>query len=152
MRRRRYRRWHTALAVIAAVVAVILSPILLPIALWLHARDEKRMRALAETFLCLSCGRTLGAASLKLADEAWANYVAGLDRGVDATQPTRDWIKLHRPRLVKNYDAICPHCGAYHKFIAKERSFILARLADIPVKAGEQRPRPGPKNPPPTSA
>ena len=149
--RRRHRPWHTPLYVIAGILMVILLPILLPIALWLHSRDEKRMRALAETFRCLNCGHTLGADSLKLADEAWANYAAGLNRGVDTTQPTRDWNKLYRPRLVKNYDAICPNCGTYHKFITKQRSFILARSEDIPLKTGEQRPRPGPKNPPSAS-
>ena len=118
---------------------VILLPILLPVALWLHSRDEKRMRALAETFRCLSCGRTLGADSLKLADEAWANYATGLNRGVDTTQPTRDWNKLYRPRLVKNYDAICPNCGTYHKFIAKQRTFILARSEDIPLEPDQFR-------------
>jgi DNA-directed RNA polymerase subunit RPC12/RpoP len=152
-RRRRHRRWHTPLYVIGGIVFVILLPVLLPVALFLHSRDQKRMRALAEIFACLSCGRTLGADSLKLADEAWANYVAKLNRDVDTTHPTtRDWNKFYRPRLVKDYDAVCPNCGTYHKFIAKERTFILTRPEGIPLKPGEQRPRPVRKNPPSASA
>jgi hypothetical protein len=120
--------------VAGGIVFVISLPVLLPIALFLHSRDEKRMRALAETFRCLSCGLVLGAESLKLADEAWANYVAKLDGdGDDATQPTRDWSKLYRRRIVKGYDAICPHCGAYHSYVAKQRTFILTRSQDVPI-------------------
>jgi transcription elongation factor Elf1 len=121
--------------VAGGIVVVILLPVLLPIALFLHSRDEKRMRALAETFRCLRCGLVLGADALKLADEAWANYVAKLDGGAgDATEPTRDWSKLYRRRIVKLYDAICPHCGAYHSYAAKQRTFILARSEDVPLE------------------
>ena len=129
------------------IVFVILLPVLLPIALFQHSRDEKRMRALAETFRCLSCGLVLGAEALKLADEAWANYVAKLDRGVDNSEPTRDWKTLHRRRIVKGYDAICPHCGTYHSYASKERTFILSRPAGIPLKP-EQQPRPAGESPP----
>ena len=91
--------------------------------------------------------------ALKLADEAWANYVAKLDGGVDdATEPTRDWSKLYRRRIVKLYDAICPHCGAYHSYAAKQRTFILARSEDIPLKPGEQQPRPVREDPPSANA
>jgi hypothetical protein len=120
--------------VAGGIVFVILLPVMLPIALFLHSRDEKRMRALAETFLCLSCGLVLGAESLKLADEAWANYVAKLNE-------TNDGSTLYRRRIVKGYDAICPHCGTYHSYASKERTFILARPPDIPAKPGKQQPR-----------
>jgi hypothetical protein len=134
MRRRRHRWWHTVLYVAGGIVVVILLPVLLPVALLLHSRDEKRMRALAETFRCLSCGLVLGTSALKLADEAWADYVAKLDGGAgDATGPTRDWSKLYRRRIVKGYDAICPHCGAYHSYVAKQRTFILTRSEDVPI-------------------
>ena len=131
-RRRRHRWWHTVLYVAGGIVVIILLPVLLPIALFLHSRDEKRMGALADGFRCLRCSLVLGAGTLKLADEAWADYVAKLDRGVDNAEPTRDWNTLYRRRIVKMYDAICPHCGAYHSYAAKQRTFILARSEDIP--------------------
>ena len=110
-------RWRTAVAVTVGVVAVMLSPILLPVALIFHAADAKRMRALAETFPCLKCGRILGADSLRITDEAWAEYLA---------EVTRNSIGAIRSRLVKYIDAICPHCGAHHKFTPKQRSFVSA--------------------------
>jgi hypothetical protein len=143
--RRRHRRWHAPLYLIGGIVFVILLPVLLPVALFLHSRDQKRMRALAEIFACLSCGRTLGADSFKLSDEAWANYLAELNHGADTTQPARDWNKFHIPRLVKEYDAICPNCGTYHAYVPKERTFILTRPEGIPLKPGEQWPQPARK-------
>jgi hypothetical protein len=79
------------------------------------------MRAAVVNFACLSCGGILGAEALHLADDAWAAYFATL---------AQDGI---RRRVVKNFDAICPHCGAHHKFIASGRTFILARPGDIPA-------------------
>ncbi len=134
MRRRRYRRWHTAAAVAGSVVAVILSPVLLPIALLLHARDETRMRALADHFACLSCGGILGADLLRLADEAWSAHMAELTRG--------HGDRIVRFRVEKRFDAICANCGTYHKFVPKDRTFILARREEIPPKPAEQRPQP----------
>ena len=113
------RRWRTAVAVSAGVAAIILSPILLPIALFLHSQDEKRMRALMEIFPCRKCGRILGADALRIADEAWATHLADVARHSQGG--------VIRYRLVKNADAICPHCGAHHKFMPKERSFIPVR-------------------------
>ena len=100
------------------VVAVILSPVLLPIALWLHAREQKRMRAVAECFTCLSCGRILGASSLRLADEAWSAHMAELTQEHEGS--------ILRFRVEKRFDAVCANCGTYHKFVPKDRTFILA--------------------------
>jgi hypothetical protein len=110
------RRVNTAIAVITAIAGLILSPVLLPIALFLHSRDQKRMHVLAEIFACLSCGRILGADSLRLADEVWAVHLAELARDYEGTGI--------RYRVVRNFDAICPHCGTYHKFMPKDRTFV----------------------------
>lgn len=116
MGRRRHRYLHNATAVIAGTLFVMLSPILLPVALILHSREQKRMRFLAETFPCLSCGRILGAESLRLADTQWENRLAGL---------TRDHAGSGiRFRIVRDVDAICPNCGTQHKFIAKLATFV----------------------------
>lgn len=123
-------RWRTAVAVSAGVAAIILSPILLPIALFLHSRDEKRMRALVAIFPCRKCGRILGADALRIADEAWARHLADVARHAQGG--------VIRYRLVKNADAICPHCGTNHKFMPKQRSFIAGRREDHPT--GSEKP------------
>jgi hypothetical protein len=127
-RRRRFRRFHTAVAVTLAVIAVILSPILLPIALWLDARDQKRMRALIDTFPCLKCGEVLGAEALRLAGESWSAYLAGLRDEDDG--------RVIRRRIVRNFDAICPHCGSYHTFDPKGRNFTLTPPEYIQIREG----------------
>jgi hypothetical protein len=124
--RRRYPRLHMAGVVIFVIGAIVLTPILLPIALYQHARDEKRMRALVETFACLSCGRVLGAASLNLADNAWRVYLTEWAHKFEGT--------AIRYRVVKYFDAICPHCGAYHKFVPKQRTFSLLGPEYLPLK------------------
>jgi hypothetical protein len=121
--RRRHRHWDTVLAVAFGVAFLVLLPVMAPVAFYLHCRDEKRMRATAVNFACLSCGGILGTEALQLADDAWASHFATL---------TQDSIRL---RLVKNSDAICPHCGAHHKFIASGRSFILACPAGLRTAA-----------------
>jgi hypothetical protein len=77
------------------------------------------MRALVKTFGCLSCGCALSADSLRLADEAWSKYMADLDRDHGGAGI--------RFRVEKTFDAICPNCGAHHKFDGKRRTFVLTR-------------------------
>jgi hypothetical protein len=115
------------------ILFLVLSPVLIPIALLLHSRDQKRMRSLVETFACLSCGRILGADALRLADERWAKHLNDLARHYEGAGI--------RYRVVRNFDAICPHCGAYHAFIPKQRTFVLARPEDI-QPTEEKRPDP----------
>lgn len=119
------KRWRTAGAVTTAVAAIILTPIMLPIALYLHARDVKRMRALAHAYPCRKCGRLLGTGSLRMADEAWASYLAQVGHNSQGG--------VIRYRLVKTIDAICPHCGTQYKFVPNDRSFTPVRREDAPV-------------------
>jgi hypothetical protein len=113
--RRLHRHWDTALGVAVGVGFLVLSPVLVPIALYLHHREEKRMRAAVGSFACLNCGGVLGEQALQLADEAWSAQFGALAQGGI------------RRRIVKTFDAMCPHCGAQHKFMAADNSFILAQ-------------------------
>jgi hypothetical protein len=101
--------------VLIAVLVVIASPVLIPVALALHERERRAMRAIAETTRCKRCGATLGAASLEQADQAWADHVAALHRDHPGV----------RFRLLRGLWALCAVCAARYGFNAERRVFTL---------------------------
>jgi hypothetical protein len=118
-RRRRMRsllnRFGWPLAVIGGCVLLISLPITLPLALFLAAREKKRMQALADVFAC-GCGKILGREALSLADACWERHArASLSEAPDEIGSI--------PHLRRRLDAICTHCGRQYEYIDKARIF-----------------------------
>ena len=97
------------------VVLLITMPIWIPAGIVLSAVCRRRLRKAAEGFLCVQCGKVLGAAALKLADEVWAAH----------------WLELQRKypgarlRMVRTIHAVCPACGTQYEFLERERTFVV---------------------------
>ena len=106
-------RVPTPIFVVAFVLAL---PVLLPCALVSNRLYRRRLRTVAESHACPSCGSILGFAALLAGDEHWRAYVADLHRlnpGV-------------RFRLVRLVDAICTACGAQLHFREASGTFMLS--------------------------
>jgi hypothetical protein len=130
------RGFQTAAAVAGIILVVIFLPILMPIAFILHARDVKRLQALAEHSHCTNCGYRLGQEALDLADKASADYVEELHR--DAPPGTRF-------RLVRRIHAICTQCGLQYRFDDKARTLDPAPHHDwlpLPQSLNRQTAKP----------
>lgn len=114
MRRLLEGAWLAALA----LGVLMLSPVLIPISLAAHWFQLRRMRRAALDFVCLSCGETLGPASLERADAEWAELM----REAGERNPL-----VIRRRMVRGADAICARCGARYKF-SGSKSFALSSI------------------------
>ncbi len=107
------------------VVLLILFPIWIPIVAISHGIYLRRLRRAASAFACLSCGELLGLESIRLADEAWADYMRQLHE-------QNPGMLL---QVVRSVHAICPKCGARYSFIEGERTFAPANDGAALAKA-----------------
>jgi hypothetical protein len=67
------------------LIIVIAFPVAIPIAIVLHMRDLRRMRAVAERTRCECCGAPLGVASLRRAETEWAKRAAARRANYEAS-------------------------------------------------------------------
>jgi hypothetical protein len=116
------RRWLGLAIALMGAVLVICLPVILPVIAILQALYYWRMRAAAGKFTCLSCGSYLGSEAIRLADEAWTQFLSG--KG--ANNPGVRFLR-RKPRTVRHLRAICPLCGARYDFAERERTFIALR-------------------------
>jgi hypothetical protein len=103
--------------VLMGAVSVVCLPIILPVVAVLQILHYRRMRAAARKFACLSCGSYLGSEAIRLADEAWQRYFSD-KRAHNPDVRFRTGI----PRIVRQFRAICPHCGARYDFVVGEKT------------------------------
>jgi predicted RNA-binding Zn-ribbon protein involved in translation (DUF1610 family) len=112
--RKRLARSGIAVGLFAAAFLVLL-PILLPIAAIQNQMRNRRILKLARNLDCASCGARLGAEAIQLAAQHWAAIMA-------RHQAMYPGTKL---RLVRDVDAVCPHCGREYSYRDVDRSLIL---------------------------
>jgi predicted RNA-binding Zn-ribbon protein involved in translation (DUF1610 family) len=90
-------------------------PLWLPLVIVWQIVHTHRLRKLAESFACVTCGRLLGREALKLADQAWAQHM--------------DWLSREYPgskfRMARTLYAICTACGERYTYQERERIFVL---------------------------
>ncbi len=113
-------RWLDDIKItLAMIVLLVILPVGLPVAAVLTILDDRRMRAAARKFVCLSCGSCLGGDAIRLADEAWR-------RDFSETRANYPGVRfqLERRRIVRHLRAICPHCGARYGYVERERTFV----------------------------
>ena len=109
------------------LIVLIAFPVAAPIAIVLHLRDRRRMRAVAEKTRCQCCGATLGVASLRRADIEWTKQTAAL----------HDTQVMMRLRLIRHLWAICGACGAEYDYDSGSHTFHPIARSNIPDAAGE---------------
>ncbi|MCH9655965.1 MAG: hypothetical protein K0U86_08465 [Planctomycetes bacterium] len=85
---------------------ILLLPIIFPIALVISYIDTRKMNQLIKRFICVSCGKQLGAEEIQLGNERWDSIVSEML----AKYPNR---KFRRPRSIH---AVCPHCGCEYRY------------------------------------
>jgi hypothetical protein len=95
--------------------AIVFMPALIPAAIVWAAVDNRRKRKAAASFHCVTCGRILGAESVRTADSEFRRRMKALRR----SSPFGVF------RNVRTCDAICPACGTRYAFRHDERTFIL---------------------------
>jgi hypothetical protein len=93
---------------------VLVSPIWIPAALAARAVGRYNLRRVSQHTRCQSCGATLGSASLRLADEEWAE-------GMRRLQEQEPGVRHRLHRLI---DAICARCGAMYRYGSADRTFV----------------------------
>src|SRR2546423_4243171 len=106
---------RTAFFWLIAPAAVVLLPALLPLGFVVIAVDKRRKQRSAAFFLCLTCGKLLGKASVQLAHDEFRAYVKELLR-------THPGVKF---RIVQSCHAICPTCGIRYRFQSEEQTFTV---------------------------
>jgi hypothetical protein len=92
------------------------------------ARDERRKRALVETWSCGWCIAPLGEAALSRAEALEAAES-------ELEQIGKDWMDghVHSRRIL---GACCPRCGASHCFAVKEEAFLLLNPREVGARFG----------------
>ena len=100
----------TGLLVLAFFIAL---PVIIPVAIFLSHRYKRRLRRLAQSTPCQSCGKILGLEALRLADAEWSAHVAELHEKNPGI----------RVRLVRLLHAICRHCGTRYTHFEEENEF-----------------------------
>ena len=104
------------LAVLLGIaICMLLLPVILPLTVLGQKRYQKRLRGLAEGFPCVECGQNIGVEALQLADDRWDEMLAERRR----LYPN---IKF---RLVRDLQALCPHCGCEYRYQEAEATFIV---------------------------
>ncbi|WP_339727830.1 hypothetical protein [uncultured Gimesia sp.] len=98
------------------LIFILLLPIIVTVSLIQAQRKKRKMRKLADQFVCLKCGEVIGAEALGLADERWSEIVMKI---ISESAPGT------RLRLVRAMDAICPHCGCIYLYRAAEQTFVV---------------------------
>jgi hypothetical protein len=109
------------------LIVVIAFPVAIPIAIVLHMRDRRCIRAVAERTRCECCGAPLGVASLRRADAEWAKRAAAL-------QHARLIMRL---RLIRRVWAICAACGAEYDYDARTHTFLRVVRGGVPDDDGK---------------
>jgi hypothetical protein len=109
------------------LIIVIAFPVAIPIAIVLHMRDLRRMRAVAERTRCECCGAPLGVASLRRAETEWAKRAAALQHAGP----------IMRLRLIRRVWAICAACGAEYDYDARARTFLRVVRGGVPDDKGK---------------
>jgi hypothetical protein len=94
---------------------IVMLPVILPMVIAAVAMQDRRKRTAAASFHCLICGKVLGAASVRLSDDAFRREMGEL-RG------THPHVKF---RVVRTCHAICPACGARYMFRDEGRTFAI---------------------------
>ena len=103
-----------AVVIVGLMVILLILPILFPMS-WFSLRlERKRLVKAANDFECLVCGATLGAESVRLADEVWAESMKRLHR-------EHPGVKF---RIVRLLQAVCSRCGREYKFDRKGLTFV----------------------------
>ena len=110
--RRETPDWLMMLVMGAFVLTV---PLWIPVALVYVLLHDRRVRRVAESFRCVTCGSALGAAAVRRADKEWKTHVAELRR----RQP---WAVF---RLARTVHAICLACGTHYTWLEDERTFAV---------------------------
>ena len=104
------------LAVLLGIaICMLLLPVILPLTVLGQKRYQKRLRGLAEGFPCVECGQNIGVEALQLGDDRWDEMLAERRR----LYPN---IKF---RLVRDLQALCPHCGCEYRYQEAEATFIV---------------------------
>jgi hypothetical protein len=93
--------------VLFGTLFVLSAPLWAPLVLLSEAADKNCLRRAANLFICTNCGRKLGVAALRAADQAWAAEL----HEIHAQLAPDD-----RLRVTRTADAICPGCGARYSF------------------------------------
>jgi transcription elongation factor Elf1 len=75
-------------------------------------REQRALLARARAFACLSCGKPLGDEAVAQADALWEQHMQRL--------LSREPVKH---RVVRNLDAVCPHCGKRYQLDATTSTF-----------------------------
>ena len=113
------QRWLDLKIALAMIVLLVFLPVALPVAVVLTILDDRRMRAAARKFVCLSCGSNLGEEAIRLADEAWRLHFSETRANNPGVR-----FRIERRRIVRHLRAICPHCGARYGYVERERIFV----------------------------
>ncbi len=114
------RRWLDDIKIaLAMIVLLVFLPVALPVAAVLTLLDDRRMRAAARRFVCLSCGSNHGEEAIRLAGEAWRQHYSEMR----ANNPNVRF-RIERRRIVRHLRAICPRCGARYGYVERERTFV----------------------------
>ncbi|MBN70070.1 MAG: hypothetical protein CME32_12430 [Gimesia sp.] len=104
------------LAVLLGIaICMLLLPVILPLTVLGQKRYQKRLRGLAEKYVCVECGELLGTEAIQLADERWE----------EMSEERRRRSPNIKFRLVRNLQAICPHCGCEYRYQEAEATFIV---------------------------
>jgi len=101
---------------IIVLICILLLPIILPLVALHNKREKRKLRQLADQFVCLECGSIIGAESLRLADDRWSEIVKKIMSDNDSE------IRL---RLARTLDAVCPHCGCIYIYRQAENTFVI---------------------------
>ena len=114
------QRWLDLKIALVIIVLVVFLPVVLPVVAILAILDDRRMRAAARKFVCLSCGSYLGSEAIRLANEAWEQYFSKKRANNPGVR-----FQMERRRVVRHLRAICPYCGARYGFVERERTFVV---------------------------
>ena len=117
---------RTIPATVFAILIVLALSVLIPYAIVVSFLAERRRHRDAERSRCVTCGRILGAQSLKRSNEYWREYVRQLHL-------SHLGVKF---RLVRTNWAICANCGAAYTYAASTRTFESTELEPLPTADG----------------
>lgn len=102
-------------SLIFLVTFVLLMLVVLPLVAIQLKLEQRKLRLLAERFVCVRCGGTIGGEAIQLADERWE----------EMSEERRRLYPKIKFRLVRNLQALCPHCSCEYCYQEAEDKFIV---------------------------
>ncbi len=113
-------RWLGLKIALGLIVLLVSLPVALPVVMVLATLDQRRIRAAARNFICLSCDSRLGKEALQLGHKAWERHLSE----IRADNPGLLLHVWRERRVIRPFRAICPHCGAHYNYVERERTFV----------------------------